>query len=327
MRDFEILFDHGEPSELPDESFASYGQLGFPAPPPERPWIFANFVQTVDGVVSLLGANPSGSDISQSPEDRWLMDLLRAHADAILLGMGTLRAETALARPGPRGPVFRITDPALRQLREKLRRGRERNIFLTASGDIDFERYAAFDGETVDPFLLTTAGAAAKMGPRLRERPQIQVIVCGQESGGPANAAAASGGAEVVDLERAMRLLRQQYGIRYLLCEGGPTMYSNMLLHDLVDEKFLTVSPLEVGLQVPEPAGGPTDYGESPLNYPTLATKARVGHPSPLGVPLRPTAFTLGGLTKERAVHWQWLSCRKVGDHQFHRLRRRRQLR
>ncbi len=301
MRDFEILFDYGEPSELPDDSFARYGQLGFPAHPPDRPWIFANFVQSVDGIVSLLGADPSGSDISQSPEDRWLMDLLRAHADAVLLGMGTLRAETALGRPGPRGPVFRITDPALRRLREKLHRGGERNIFLTGSGEIDFDKFAAFDGEMVESFLLITPRVATRLAPRLRAHPQIQVIVCGGERGPSAKAGAASEAAEVVDLEAAVRLLRQQYGIRYLLCEGGPTMYSNMLLHDLIDEKFLTVSPVEVGSQVPETVGGQ----------------------EPPGV-VRPTVFALGGLTKDKVVHWQWLSCRKVGDHQFHRLRRRR---
>jgi riboflavin biosynthesis pyrimidine reductase len=322
MRDFEILFDHGEASELPDESFASYGKLGFPSPPPERPWIFANFVQTVDGVVSLLGAAPSGSDISQSPEDRWLMDLLRAHADAILLGMGTLCAETALGRPGPRGPVFRITDPALRQLREKLRRGRERNIFLTTSGEIDFEQYAAFDGKAVDTFLLTTARTAARLAPRLRQSPQIEVIVCGGEIGAPApclDAGAASDRAEMVNIEGAVRLLRQQYGIRYLLCEGGPTMYSNMLLHDLIDEKFLTVSPVEVGLRMPESDG----VANCSQSQPNLAKEARTGRHSSPNFPLRPTAFALGGLPMELAVRWEWLSCRKVGDHQFHRLRRR----
>ena len=37
---------------------------------------------------------PAGSDISQSAEDRWLMDLLRAHADAIIMGVNTLVEET-----------------------------------------------------------------------------------------------------------------------------------------------------------------------------------------------------------------------------------------
>jgi len=303
VRNFEILFDHGERSELPEASFGSYGRLGFPPPPPERPWIFANFVQTVDGVVSLLGNSPSGSDISQSPEDRWLMDLLRAHADAVLLGTGTLRAETALGRPGPRGPVFRIVEPELLKVREKLGHGRERNIFLTSSGKLSLQQYAAFDGQAVDPFLLTTAPTAAALAPQLHASPHVKVIVCGE--------------GKMVELGPAMRLLRQQYGIRYLLCEGGPTMYSNMLLHDLIDEKFLTVSPLEVGLQLPEAESLAPDTAPGTMD----------GCRSPLRVPLRPTAFALGGLDKEHAIHWQWLSCRKVGDHQFHRFRRLRESR
>ena len=288
MRDFEVLFDHGERSELADPVYAAYGELGFPPAPPDRPWIFANFVQTLDGIVSLLGAEASGSDISQSPEDRWLMDLLRAHADAVLIGMGTLRAEAGLGRPGPRGPVFRIVDPAIRELREKLRRGPERNIFLTGSSDIQFDRYAAFDGSSVEPFLLTTSGAAEKLASQLRQSPQVRVIACGE--------------GQRVDLKQAVCLLRCQFGIRYLLCEGGPAMYSNMLELDLIDEKFLTVSPIEVGLHTPQPEGS-----RAPLQ-------------------IRPTAFS-GGLSKENAVHWKWLSCRKVVDHQFHRFRRRREKR
>ena len=125
MRDFQLLFDddlrHGEGSAPPDPAMARYGKLVFPPPPPTRPWIYANFVQTLDGIVSLLGDEASGADIGGLPEDRWLMDLLRAHADAVILGMGTLRAEQRLQRPRPRGPVFRIVHPELEQLRARLR--------------------------------------------------------------------------------------------------------------------------------------------------------------------------------------------------------------
>jgi len=55
--------------------------------------IYANFVSSIDGVVT-LGANPSaGSVISgKSAADRFVMGLLRACADAVVLGAGTLRA-------------------------------------------------------------------------------------------------------------------------------------------------------------------------------------------------------------------------------------------
>ena len=64
--------------------------------------------------------------------------------------------------------MFRIADPAVRQLRERLQRGPERNIFLTGSNDIQLDRYAAFDGKQVETFLLTTSDAAEKLAPQLR---------------------------------------------------------------------------------------------------------------------------------------------------------------
>jgi hypothetical protein len=77
MHDFQVLFDHGERSELLDPAMAMYGKLGFPAPPEERPWIYSNFVQTLDGILSLGGDEAGGADISELPEDRWLMDIAR----------------------------------------------------------------------------------------------------------------------------------------------------------------------------------------------------------------------------------------------------------
>src|ERR1700722_11202299 len=93
-RRFEVVFDHAEPSPIDDDAYAPYGNFGFPPPPGDRPWIYSNFVQSLDGITTLLGEHASGGEISQSsPTDRWLMDLLRAHADGLLMGMNTLREE------------------------------------------------------------------------------------------------------------------------------------------------------------------------------------------------------------------------------------------
>jgi hypothetical protein len=37
----------------------------------------------------------------------------------------------------------------------------------------------------------------------------------------------------------------------------------------------------------------------------------------------RPTTFMAPGFTKENAPWWRWMSCRRVGDHQFNRYRKR----
>ncbi|HYU63230.1 MAG TPA: dihydrofolate reductase family protein, partial [Verrucomicrobiae bacterium] len=57
--------------------------------------VYANFVSSIDGIVALeAGTAPSGGIISGRNEaDRFVMGLLRAFADAVLVGAGTVRAE------------------------------------------------------------------------------------------------------------------------------------------------------------------------------------------------------------------------------------------
>ena len=97
IQPFEVLFDHAEPSPFDDPAFTPYGNFGFPPAPQGRPWIYTNFVQSLDGITSLLGEYASGQYISQSREDRWLMDLLRANADGLIMGMATLRKKSGCA--------------------------------------------------------------------------------------------------------------------------------------------------------------------------------------------------------------------------------------
>ncbi len=233
MRNFQILFDDADPSLIDHPAFAPYGKLGFPPAHGERPWTYANFVQSIDGVASFKGPHAAGSDISQSAEDRWLMDLLRAHADAIITGVHTLVEET-LSAPKlnqGRGPVYRIEDKSLQDLRAKLGRKREKVIFVTASGGIDPRAYRVFDGDQMDALILTTKAGAARLQGRIG---QERLVIAGQD--------------KTIDLPEAMRILRKQMGVEHLLCEGGPTLYGSMARAGLIDEKFVTVSPVEIGL-------------------------------------------------------------------------------
>ena len=55
-----------------------------------------------------------------------------------------------------------------------------------------------------------------------------------------------------VDLRAAMRVLRQEQGIRYLLCEGGATLNDDLIRAGLADELFLTLAPkLKGGAHLP----------------------------------------------------------------------------
>jgi riboflavin biosynthesis pyrimidine reductase len=287
---FEMLFDHGEPSPLADDALAGYGNLGFPAPPSDRPWIYSNFVQSLDGIVSLLGERASGGDIAQSAADRWLMDLLRTYADGILMGMNTLRVEKRARGPESRGIVFQVVEPELQRLRERLGKNRQRNIFVTHAVDFDLSEWRVFDGKAVDATIITSPEGADRLAAKAT-RAQVTVIAAGE--------------GEMLDLPAAIRELRAKFAIHHLLCEGGPTLYGSLARADLMDEKFVTVAPVEVGQLVPpEQKRLPQEQGVEQL--------------------VRPNVFAGPGLTRETMTHWTWISCRKHGDHEFNRYRRKR---
>jgi riboflavin biosynthesis pyrimidine reductase len=50
-----------------------------------------------------------------------------------------------------------------------------------------------------------------------------------------------------VDLAAALRSLREEHGVRALLCEGGPHLHSQLQAAGLADELFLTIAPKLVG--------------------------------------------------------------------------------
>src|SRR3974377_1806256 len=113
IRPFEVLFDHLEPIPFADEAYAPYGNFGFPPPPADRPWVYSNFVQSLDGITTLLGKHASGGEIWQAREDRWWLDLRRAHVDSLLMGMNTLLEEQRSRGSESRGIVFQVADPRL----------------------------------------------------------------------------------------------------------------------------------------------------------------------------------------------------------------------
>lgn len=288
-RRFEVLFDNAEPSPISDDAYLPYGNFGFPPPPADRPWIYANFVQSLDGITTLLGKHGSGGEISQSPDDRWLMDLLRAHADGLLMGMNTLLEEQRIRGPQSRGIVFQVADPKLRALRGRLGKGRERNIFVTRVVNLDLSQHKVFDGDAVDAAILTSPSGAERLRAQ-GSHPHVAIIAAGE--------------GETFDLPRAIGKLREELGVKYLLCEGGATLYGSLARTDLVDEKFMTVSPVEVGQMVPP-------------------EQERLAGEQAIPVLLRPTVFGGPGYTRENLTRWTWLSCRKAGDHQFSRYRRK----
>jgi riboflavin biosynthesis pyrimidine reductase len=222
LEPFQVLYEGDLPRyDLPADLERLYGRLGFG----ERA-LYSNFVSSLDGVVT-LGSKPSaGSVISgRHAADRFLMGLLRACADAVLVGAGTLRATPGhVWTPAHIYPDFASSFAALR---ESLGRAPEpRLILLTIGGEIDMTHPAVVRGATI----VTTKAGARTLGDRLPV--SCDVLEIGERG--------------VVDMRRAVDELRSR-GHEVLLTEGGPHVLGELIRQRLIDEAFLTVSPVVAG--------------------------------------------------------------------------------
>ncbi len=235
---------------LPRPIKERYGQFGFPPPADaRRPYISSNFVVGLDGRASfreMQGWN-DGNTVSRSRDDRWLMDFLRAHHDAQVIGASTLREEP---NPEGRGWDYGIDDEELRIYRQDtLRLGRQKVLMLTGSGNIDLT-LRLFSSPRVEAWIIT-----AREG---QEHLRSQLKRLGRE--GTMKILSVGEGTRV-DLVAAAQRLRQEHGIRTLLCEGGPTVYGEFLKHRLIDEDFRTLSFQVLGESTTPGIDRPTAYG------------------------------------------------------------------
>src|SRR5438445_9810998 len=96
--------------------------------------VYANFVSSIDGIVALEdGTAPSGGIISGRNEaDRFVMGLLRAFADVVLVGAGTVRAEGGRAL-WTAEYIFPAAADSFRTLRLALKRKGEPRLVIVSA--------------------------------------------------------------------------------------------------------------------------------------------------------------------------------------------------
>jgi len=188
--------------------------------------VYANFVATIDGVVAIPSLRNSNTVIAgDNDADRFLMGLLRAVADAVLIGAGVLRAS-------PRGTwrPEKIHPPAAEsyaELRASLGLPEAPEIaILTGTGSID-PAHRVLAGRAV---VLTSDAGAERLAGKL-----------------PDSAAMLTLGSETrLDGTRIVEALRAR-GHRRILSEAGPHTFGSLLDGNAVDELFLTTSPFLAG--------------------------------------------------------------------------------
>jgi riboflavin-specific deaminase-like protein len=178
---------------------------------PDCPYLVLNMVSSLDGKATIDWRTKGLS----TELDRQLFHHLRTQADAVMVGAGTVRAERY-------GRMAKS---------DELRDKRER------------------EGLARDPLAVIVSARLDLPAdlPLLNEPEQRVVIATGSDATLP-------GLGEHVEYERTgddlpllTARLREDYGVRSVLCEGGPTLNSHLLAASLVDELFLTLNPKLAG--------------------------------------------------------------------------------
>ncbi|MFZ4518840.1 MAG: dihydrofolate reductase family protein [Microthrixaceae bacterium] len=188
--------------------------VGDPRPAPEgRPWVMANMVASVDGAFAAEGRSGGLS----GPADRAVFHVLRGLADMILVAAGTARAER-YRRP--------TADAATAEERRARGQAPVPRLAVVSRRALIPRDQPFLEGDGPDPLLLHPAEADVANLP-----PGVEPRVVGHGS---------------VDLAGALAGLYHD-GARTVLCEGGPRLLGQLAAADLIDELFVTVSPVLSG--------------------------------------------------------------------------------
>lgn len=232
---FQLLFDDDPRAGagMPEAFRVAYGgDWLLPEPVDGRPYTTINFVVSRDGRISYAepGVVGGGAVADGSPADVWLMGLLRARCDAVMVGDGTARAEPEhVWTPTHLGSADAA---AFEWLRVHEGRGPVAlHVFCSLTGEIGRD-WAAVARDDIALVIATTEQAAPEARRRLAGRPDTEIVAFGTDR---------------VDTRALTRWLLAERGVRSLLCEGGPQLYGSMIADRAVDDEFVTLSPVLMG--------------------------------------------------------------------------------
>lgn len=226
-----LFDDQTGPNALPAEWHAAYSAWPLPEPT-DQPYTYVNFVMSHDGRVSFnLPGRMGGGDVSRrNPNDRWLMGLLRARADAVLVGAsGVAWAGNHVWTPEAVAPEDAADWQALRKAEG--RQPTPLQVVVTRSGEMGDVAAPIFSTPGLRVLLATTERGREKAGKLIELAPTLEVYVQGPD----------------LDLAQLLRDLRTEYGVRTLLSEAGPQVYGSLQQASLVNDEFVTLSPILIG--------------------------------------------------------------------------------
>jgi 5-amino-6-(5-phosphoribosylamino)uracil reductase len=214
---------------------------------PDRPYTIVSCAVSLDGCLD--DTSPERLVLS-GPQDLDEVDALRARADAILVGAGTIRADN---------PRLLIRDPARVAARQAAGRPpHPLRVTVTAAGDLDpAARFFTGPG-TALVYAAPAAAAAART--KLAGR-----------------AVVAQAGAEL-SLAAVLADLHSERGVRTVVAEGGAQVLREVLAGNLADELRLAIAPFFVGDPGAPRFALPARYPHAPGRPMTLLSVRQVGN-------------------------------------------------
>jgi 5-amino-6-(5-phosphoribosylamino)uracil reductase len=213
---------------------------------PDRPYTLASCAVSIDGYLD--DASPDRLILS-GPEDLDEVDALRAAADAILVGPGTIRADN---------PRLLVRDPARIAAREAAGKPpHPLRVTLTATGDLDpAARFFTGPGAP----LVYCASPAVPAAEKIQFTGAV-VIDAGAD----------------LSLAAVLEDLHNERSVATLLIEGGALILRDALAGNLVDELRLAIAPFFVGDPSAPRFALPARYPHTAANPMTLLSVRQVG--------------------------------------------------
>ena len=179
------------------------------------PFVFVNMAMTADGKIATANRRVASFG---SPYDQTHLLRLRAEADAVMVGAGTVNAEPINLGPG--SAQFR---------RLRLKGGRtEYNLRVIVSGTGSVDPGAEVFRHHFSPTLVLVSDRIPRTRLKRLKAVADEVIICGHKE---------------IDFPQALRWLKKDWGVQRLLCEGGGELNAALFAAGLVNELHLTLCP------------------------------------------------------------------------------------
>jgi riboflavin-specific deaminase-like protein len=184
----------------------------------DRPKVIANFAMTADGKVTTRAHTPANFT---SPRDKHRLLEIRALGDAILVGRNTVATDTM---------SMTLRDRALRaKRRAKGQPAEPLRVIMSQRGRLD-PKWKVFQAPGARRIVFSTLQMPPKKRRELAPLCDLHLFE-----------------ATIPPIDSVLAVLRQNYNVRTLVCEGGPTLLRSLIEADALDELYLTIAPVIFG--------------------------------------------------------------------------------